>query len=251
MIVKILLGLLCLILRLVVFLFSHSVYLFYFIDIVDILIVLLFLWIFLWWVGNLIISLLSVLFLVHKFVCLPYTLIPENKNKEKVMSPCNPPYQKKDIFFFFLECYLELIHFLKPPYPLYGFIFRNQGEIVEKVILFVLVIYVLVKKYKKDLHSGIDGSIIILLLLFITYFIIMKRLLLLVAVVCSMVWVVCRAEDKCVWQDNMYAVSLRIIDNQIHQSASGDVDSLRMQLAYKARIISLMRNNKYCIRNVK
>ena len=49
----------------------------------------------------------------------------------------------------------------------------------------------------------------------------------------------------------MYAVSLRIIDNQIRQSASGDVDSIRMQLAYKARIISLMRNNKYCIKNVK
>ena len=76
----------------------------------------------------------------------------------------------------------------------------------------------------------------------------MKRLLLLVAVVCSMVWVVCRAEDKCVWQDNMYAVSLKIIDNQIKQSTG---DSLRMQLAYKARIISLMRNNKYCIKNVK
>ena len=49
----------------------------------------------------------------------------------------------------------------------------------------------------------------------------------------------------------MYAVSLKIIDNQIRQSASGDVDSLRMQLAYKARIIKLMRNNKYCINNVK
>lgn len=47
----------------------------------------------------------------------------------------------------------------------------------------------------------------------------------------------------------MYAVSLRIIDNQIKQST--DVDSIRMQLVYKARIISLMRNNKYCIKNVK
>lgn len=150
---------------------------------------------------------------------------------------------------------IRLIHFLKPPYHLYGFIFRNQGGIVEKVISIVLVVYVLAKKYKKDLHSGIDGSIIILLLLFITYFIIMnsffKWLLFVVAVVCSMVWVVCRAEDKCIWQDNMYAVSLKIIDNQIRQSASGDVDSLRMQLAYKARIISLMRNNKYCLLNVK
>lgn len=82
-----------------------------------------------------------------------------------------------------------------------------------------------------------------------------KWLLLVVAVVCSMVWVVCHwadsLADKCIWQDNMYAVSLRIIDNQIRKSASSDVDSLRMQLAYKARIIKLMRNNKYCIGNVK
>lgn len=75
-----------------------------------------------------------------------------------------------------------------------------------------------------------------------------KWLLLCVAVVCSMVWVVCHGADRCVWQDNMYAVSLRIIDNQIKQSTG---DSLRMQLVYKARIISLMRNNKYCIKNVK
>lgn len=44
------------------------------------------------------------------------------------MSPYNPPYQKKDTLFFFLECYgLGSVCFLKPPYPLYGFIFRNQG----------------------------------------------------------------------------------------------------------------------------